>query len=323
MTYLVQAVAAISDIPANIVAFAVARGWTSGGAGNIVNPSTGQSFTITTTGLATLSIAAAGTAIIASLRVPYLAGVYPASPVISLPSQIHMFGNNSPYTSPDSQPYISCIIECGYNQYRHIYIGSIVRAGDYTNGDLFSVNNFYEQLSGSAESNVSYLNTINRFLFGAYTINAKAGGGARISHADNPITWRDFVCLTTLQGNNDVGPTLDGTEIFGGNRDGCNDGLVYRGHADYGAAQVLTPVNLYASKADLDANYRIIPLGHASGVRLVDMKNLSPGQQITIGADSWRVFPEFSKSASLTFSHALNVFWAAETSYNLGLAYRE
>lgn len=323
MTYLVQSVAAISDIPANIVAFAVARGWTSGGAGNIVNPVTGQSYTITTSGSATLSIAAAGTGIVAALRVPYLLGTYPASPVISLPSQIHLFGNNAAYVAPDSEPYISCVIECGYNQYRHIYIGSIVKAGDFTNGDLFSTNNFVEQTTGSAELNVSYISTRNRFLFGAYNTNAKAGGGARISHASNAVPWRDFVVSTTFNGVGDVGPLLDGTDIFGGNRDGCNDGFVYRGHSDYGAAQILTPVNLYCSKADLDANYRIVPLGHASGVRLVDMKNLSPGQQITIGATTWRVFPEFTKSASQVFSHALNIFWAAETSNNLGLAYRE
>jgi hypothetical protein len=323
MTYLVQSVAAITDIPTNLVAFAVARGWSSGGAGNIVNPVTGQSYTIFVTGLHTISISAAGTGIVASLRVPYLLGAYPGSPVVSLPSQMHQFGNNAAYVAPDSEPYIACVIECGYNQYRHMYIGSIVKAGDFTNGDVFSTNNFVEQTTSSAELNISYLDKRNRFLFGAYTTNAKAGGGARITHADNAVTWRDFVVSTTFSGNGDVGPLLDGTDVFGGNRDGCNDGFVYRGHADYGAAQILTPINLYCSKADLDANYRIVPLGHVSGARLVDMKNLSPGQQVLIGADTWRVFPEFTKSTSPTFSHSANAFWTAETSYNFGIAYRE
>ncbi len=317
MTYLVQSVATLSDVVTNLVAFAVARGWTSGGAGNIVHPTTGQSYDLTT-GTNTLTVTATASGVSASFRLPYLLGVHPASPVVSLPSQIHLFGNNAAYTAPDSEAFVACVVECGYNQYRHIYIGALVKAGDYTNGDLFSTNNFYEGQS-SSDRDIYYYEAGHRYLFGAHTNNLKAGGGARITHVDNPVTWRDFVCSVGTDNEED----LDGTEIFGGNNDGTNDGLVYRGHAEYGAAQVLVPVNLYVPKGDLGVDYRFIPVGHASGVRLVDMKNLSPGQQITIGADAWRVFPEFTKSATTLISRAVNVWWPAESSYNLGLAYRE
>lgn len=320
MTYAVQAVATVGDVVTSIVAFAVARGWTSGGAGNIVNPVTGQSYDLTT-GTNTLTVTATGSGVSASFRLPYLLGVYTATPIVSLPSQVHLFGNNSPYSAPDSVPYISCVVECGYNQYRHIYIGSIVRAGDYTNGDVFSTNNFYEAGSGTPTS-VSYSYTGHRYLFGAHTANAKAGGGAKITHVDNADTWREFSCLletSTL----DAPERFLGTEVFGGNNDGTNDGFLYRAHAEYGAAQILVPINLYVSKASLGSDYRIRPVGHVSGARLVDMQNLAPGQQISIGSDNWRVFPEFTKSATLTITRASGQWWPAESSYNLGLAYRE
>jgi hypothetical protein len=321
MTYSIQSVSALSDIPAAVVAFAVARGWGSGGAANIVHPITGQSYTMSISG-DRFTISASGGKD-ATFRLPYTLGTYPSGPVVSLPSQLHMFGNNSPYTSPDSEPYLAFVVECGYNLYRHFYVGSLVRAGDYTDGDLLACNNFYEGESSFLTS-VSYLYEGHRFLFGGYSSNAQNGGGAKITHVDNPITWREFDC--PMDGGSSANYTenqLDGSEIFGGNRDGTNDGFVYRGHADYGAAQILIPVNLYVSKGDLGLNYRIIPVGHASGVRLVDMKNLSPGQQVSIGSDDWRVFPEFSKSATTTITRSSGAWWPAESSYNLGLAYRE
>lgn len=322
MTYTVQSVAALSDIPAAISTFSTARGWASGGAGNIVHPITGQSYNITTSGNF-LTVTAVGSGLTSVFRLPYLNGAYPSSPVVSLPSQVHLLGNNSPYVSPDSEPYIACIVECGYNQYRHIYIGSLVKAGAFTDGDLFSTNNFYEAENATITS-ILYNGDRNRFLFGGYTQNNRPGGGAKISHASNLVTWRDFVLpLDGAGSTNHSEFKMDGTEIFGGNGDGTNDGFVYRGHADYGAAQVLVPANLYVSKGNLGAAFRFIPVGHASGVRLIDLKNLSPGQQVTIGSDQWRVFPEFTKSALTSISRASGVWFPQESSHNLGLAYKE
>lgn len=317
MTYTVFPVSDITEIPALISTFAVSRGWSSSGSGVITNPVTGRVYTITA-GSRLVTVACSGTSITATAKMPF---VGPASPGVAYdPTQIHVFGNNSPYSAPDTQPFIAFVVECGYNRYRHFYIGGIVKAGAYTDGDLFSCNNMSEYLS--LASSVDIANSKQRYMFRGHCDATRDGGGARIVHADNPVSWRDFSGPVDT-GFNGFETQMDGTEIYGGNMDGVNDGRVYRGAINFAAAQLLVPVNLYVSKGDLGVDYRFIPVGHASGIRLVNMDSLTPGQQCVIGLNHWRVFPEFRKSSSRTATRIGGDHWSEETSYNLGLAYRE
>jgi hypothetical protein len=316
MTYTIEPVSNITEIPALISDFAVARGWSSSGDGIITHPLTGRTYTITA-GSRLVTVACTGTSITAVAKMPYVGA---GSPVEYDPTQVHIFGNNSPYDSPDTEPFIAFVVECGYNRYRHFYIGSIVKAGNYTDGDLFSCNNHSEYFT--SVSTLDITSSRQRYMFRGYCNATRAGGGARIVHAANATTWRDFA--GPIDGGDPFEETMDGTEVYGGNMDGVNDGRVYRGSVNFGAAQLLVPVSLYVSKGDLGADYRFIPVGHASGVRLVDMVNLTPGQQCMIGGDAWRVFPEFRKSTARTVSKVTSPdHWSEETSYYLGLAYRE
>lgn len=318
MTYSVVAVASVTDIPAAISTFAVARGWSSSGAGVITNPVTGRTYTITAdSGTNTVTIAASGTGITAGTKMPYLGTV---TPVALTPTQLHLFGNNAAYVSPDTEPFIACVIECGFNHYRHLYMGGIVKAGAFTDGDLFSSNNFSEYFT--SVSSVDINSSKHRTLFRGYCNAARAGGGALITHADNATPWRDFAGpIDSFPGFEEF---MDGTEIYGGNMDGVNDGRVFRGHINFGSAQLLVPVSLYVSKGNDGADYRFVPVGHASGVRLVDMKDLTPGQQCLIASTAWRVFPEFSKASGRTATKSSSgAWWQSETSQYLGLAYRE
>jgi hypothetical protein len=323
MTYSLQAVTSWQDVVDEIITFAAARGWTttggSGSSGTVENPSTGLVTTLTASS-DTITASPAG-GIEARARSPYLDGTYPGSPVIVNPVQCHLFGNNSPYAAPDSEPYIAVVVGFGYNSYRHIYIGTMVPAGNYTDGDVISINNF--SLQGSSPGDIYPYGQKNKYLFGAnnnHEDGATYAGGVKISHADNATTWRSFrspsISSAALE-------NLTGSEAFGGNNDDINDGRVYRAHADYASGQLMVPVNLYCSDGDDGENYRIRPLGHVSGARLIDMENVDPEQEFSISSDDWKAFPEFSKRSDAFVDWPGTAYFPNELSGYYGLAYHK
>lgn len=327
MTYSLQAVASWQDVVDEIETFAAARGWTttggSGAAATIENPSTTLVTTLTaSTDYLTLSPASG---VDSRCRKPWLNGTYPGTPSKVNPVQVHLFGNNSPYSAPDTEPFIAAVVGFGFNNYRHIYIGTLVAAGNYTDGDVVTCNDFSQTYT-----DLYPVNARSRYLFNAYNAHsdgATYAGGAKITHADNSTTWRAFLAAgvsTSFLTKN--WNSLDGTEVFGGNADGFNDGMVHRAHADFAAGQLLVPVNLYCSDGDDGTNYRIRPLGHVSGARLIDMDGMDPEEQFSISADDWRAFPEFSKrsDAFMDWSEiGTTTYWPYEFSGMFGLAYRE
>jgi hypothetical protein len=317
MTYDLQAVTSWADVLAEIVTFANARGWTTT-ANTIQNPSTGLVTTLSTTA-DRITLAPAG-GIQSRCRRPWLNGTYPGSPVALNPVQCHLFGNNSPYSAPDTEPYVAAVVGFGFNAYRHIYIGTLVAAGAYTDGDVVCCNDF--SLQGSSPGDIYPTSERLRYLFGAYNRHedgATYAGGAKITHVDNATTWRTFYKPNT----SNFMQSLTGSEVFGGNRDGVADGMVYRAHADFASGQLMVPVNLYCSDGNDGSNYRIRPLGHVSGVRLIDMENMAPEQQFSISADDWRAFPEFSKRADTFLDWTGASYFPYESSGYFGLAYRE
>lgn len=319
MTYSVQSVANLNDVVAEIVTFAAAHGWTTT-AGSITNPVTGVETSLTVSAEYLTLQPTGGPP--SRFRSPRLNGTYPSSPVVINPTQVHLFANPSPYAP---KPYLAAIVAFGFNDYRHIYIGTLVPAGNYTNGDVVTCNDFSQSYV-----DLFQVNARSRYLFNAYQAHVDAtthAGGARITHASNAVEWRKFrvpgVSTLFLSSNY---AALDGTDVFGGNGDGINDGMAHRAKASFASGRIMVPVNLFCSNGANGANYRIRPLGYVAGVRLVNMEGIAPEQQLQISSDNWRAFPEFSKRSDpfLDWSElGTTKFWPYEFSGYFGLAYRE
>lgn len=65
---------------------------------------------------------------------------------------------------------------------------------------------------------------------------------------------------------------------------------------------ILTPINISVNRGDL--NYH--PLGQLPGIRYMDMTNYLPGNEFTLGSDTWKVFPWYNKggrSYELAIAH--------------------
>ena len=143
MTYSAQVVTAVTDIPSAISAFAFARGWTQA-SDTITRPGGGRAFDIRATIAGTnnrehrvfIEDNLDPTGRLVWTQMPWIDGVS-GNPVVLTPTKLHLFGNNTPWAP---EPFIACVIECGYNHYRHLYIGNAVKAGSYTGGELFCAN---------------------------------------------------------------------------------------------------------------------------------------------------------------------------------------
>ena len=339
MAYSEQITTTVTDIPGLIANFALARGWTVSGT-TITRPGGGKSFEITASvggknnrdRLVYVRDTAAPTTNYVYTAMPWINGVY-ENPIVKNPTKVHLLGNDAPY---DPEPWIACVVECGYNLYRHIYIGNVVKAGDYTGGELISANMFNRDVrfAGASGNDSYYANQgsqdpPHRYLFsGRFNHNsmpAGAGnGGVNVVHADNATPFRRF----DLVGETYIRTGFTGNEVFGGNADTVSGGLVLRGLSDYAGSNILVPVNLFIVNSLLiGSNSKFHPIGYAAGVRMVNVSGINPGDAITIGSKVWRVFPEFSRQTETTMPFGATnpdgFYYPYETSSMLGLAYEE
>lgn len=239
----------------------------------------------------------------------------PLNTVFLAPVKVTIFGGTSP------GPWLHCVVHYEFNRYRHIYIGSIKFLGALTGGECFNCSNTAPG-SPNWDMNWNYLSSGQGYMglpFAAITgyrgVNTPGnGGGARIIHANNPKTWREF---------SDPGfgapPRMTNNVVYAGCGDIVNDGFFWRANASFAGAQVLVPFNVYAS-ADTG---HMIPVGTINGPRYVDMTNLQPEQTIAVAGANWRAFPQVRKTPDTCPSLTVHTGVWTESSGPFGIAFTE
>lgn len=335
MAYSEQIVTAVGDIPALIASFAANRGWGVSGT-TLTRPGGGRSFEITASidgtnnrqHRVTVANAAEPTQLCRT-QMPWINGTA-NNPFILTPTKLHLFGNDDPW---EGAPWIGVVIECGYNHYRHLYIGNMVKVGDYGGGEIISANHVTPTTSGSGGT-YSLTTNSTKFLFSAQhsaeaAMSGDNSGGVFIEHEENERIYRRFHGPTGTNSRLNLNPNM----VLGGARDAINSGLVTRGLSDYAGANILVPVNLFATDSfNFSGNdVRFRPIGYPPGVRMINMQGTEPNESIEVGNENWRVFPEFSKRENTVSTYGTSrpdggaggYHPTHETSYYLGLAYRE
>lgn len=242
-------------------------------------------------------------------RSPKLAGTA-NNPTVPNPTSIHLFGDLT-------EPFIACVIEYGLNLYRHTYLGYVEKTFGYDGGEI---------IAGTAgpdstpATELSYANDAIKYLFSGKSsvFLANQSGGMHLDHPSAPVSWlRNRIPLTgsvMTQFANDM--------LLGGYRDGINDPFLARGQSSYAGAAVLTPINMFVAQP-ITGDVRFIPVGAPHRVRLVNMRNLDLGQVLNIGGDTWRAFPAMAKRPQTTMPIGGGNYRQFESSFELGLAYRE
>jgi len=243
-----------------------------------------------------------------------------ANPSVSLPTRLHIFGT----AVATENPFIGVVIEYGFNSFRHLYLGKLEARGGVEGRDIIACGGGRRS---STSSTVHWTDdSENHFLFSGMSSLQGIGnhGGAHIVHANNTGTaWKRFEAPINTSSPFDE---YTGEQIVGGFQDAFNDGWVMDGKAAFAGMNILVPVNLYCPvliSGNTDTSF--VPVGRPPGVRMVNMQDLEPGQQITVGNETWRVFPHSTKSTVINLAGGIGgVNWMQqESSYYLGYAYLE
>lgn len=242
-----------------------------------------------------------------------------ANPTVSLPTKLHIFG-----TAEDTDnPFIACVVEYGFNSYRHLYFGKLEARGGVTGREVIACAG--GRRSSSSSNSAWYESGAAHFLGSGFSGVQGVGnyGGARLIHASNPTEWRRFDSPQTSSTPNDE---YTNQMLVGGYGDGFCEGWVADGKAAFAGVNMLVPINLYAPiPISVGTDVSFVPVGRMAGVRMVNLKDLEPGQSIEVGNETWRVFPMKSKRDEITELNGVGgVNWPTfETSYYFGYAYLE
>jgi hypothetical protein len=318
-------ITAESQVAPAVLAFAATAGWTVSG-NHITRPGGGKTFAITYAAGVFRVEDVADPTVFTTCATPKIKGVLTGFPTnIQQPEEqavtsLHLFGGTSP------EPYLAVVMECGFNLFRHVYVGNMVKLGDYTGGEVIGCTMQTPMVPLSMGDYFDIADVLRTtYLFGGRRTDtavpgsqyqlADDAGGVNVVHADNPVPWRRF---RSLRGFGGGGFAED--VALGGMRDEINDGLVYRGKATYAGSVILVPINLYATRY-ASPNNRFIPLGHPAGVRMVNVEALDPATDITIANKLWRVFPQLSKQGTRAVARFPGGYAVGESSEFFGLAY--
>lgn len=330
--FVIENVANFSEIPSLVASFASASGWSVATSSDPMNfpdavvlnrPEGSRPLELRrepqTSGLDRLTIGDPSTpgsprAVLDNIRI----GGDVNAPLAPSPTRIFLFSGTE-----EGHSFIAVIIEFGFNRYRAFYIGGTVIKGDYTGGEIVAANRF---VNSGVNTDWPRATDNHRLLFQASAADLfndpNDAGFVRVVHPDQTEPFLPF--QIDRSNFEDIDTLFAADRALGGPFDRVNDTFVRDGQEHFAAATLLTPHNLYQSTG---SPIRLRPLGHVAGSRMVNMTNLEPGQQVTVGATNWRVFPEFRKSGlssiDQTQPNVTGSFNADESSEFWGLAFPE
>lgn len=324
MAFDTNNIATLAEIPALVATFAASQGWTvdstNPSAPLLTRPGGGlpvlvQGFDGLPNGLGEINLSSPANAGARARTLNIRINGTAAAPVIPTPTRLFLFSGTE-----ESSAFIAGVIEFGFNRYRMFYIGNMVRKGNYTGGEVIAGNAFQPE---TVSFRYPLTTDDHKYLFKgtqSFFTSPADTGWVHVIHPESDTLFKPF--FSSLSVTVDPVQNIDVGSVFGGNFDNVNDTLLVYGEQHFAAANLINPVQLYEG---VGTPRFLRPLGHPAGARSVNMTNLSPGQQITVGSINWRVYPEFRKSDLTSISQGPNAtsYAADESSVFAGMAFPE
>lgn len=214
----------------------------------------------------------------------------------------------------DSGPaYIHIVVQSSTDTYKHFGWGDLDKQGDWTGGE-YCYGHYQDSLTNqSATATDSYMlfdgiNNLSSTTTGrrSATMHVEGLTGQGGSDKWGTIRGTAATASTHVDGN---GNTL--AHLLGGFR----GGPVARAWGGFQGSNEIGFIPMYPINAwhfD-DPNNRLRLLGTMADVRGVHIKNFSPGQEVTVGGDTWVLFPSGKRTSD-------NV---ANRTYFQGIAYKK
>jgi hypothetical protein len=222
-----------------------------------------------------------------------------------------------PFTSyfffaSDSAPwYCHVVVEPASGRYRHFGFGELIKKGDWTGGEYC-----YAHLWDQSGAQVD-LATSASHAMGLDDVTSSSVNGATIHAEGLPIQAGTDKWLVVTNS------ASYGTDSGGNDRFGATGSTRSGLYAYYTSWIATSQLNAYKPMAPVLCMFRDLTtapdtiwyLGAQPDVAVVNIKNLSPEDEITIGSDTWKVFPWVRKQFD---QDGVN-----EESWNAGIAYKK
>jgi len=176
--------------------------------------------------------------------------------------------------------YIHCALEPSAGLFLHLSFGRLVKAGAYAGGQ-YVVGVYWSESSVNIDSPTD---SDHVTLWDNLSYNMQSIAG--MAYADIPEytnKWGVFSGTGSSYGG--AGYRLEGSGRTGYTSFPLHD----YGPNSFNNLQPLYPFNVFASRDD-DSGFMSF-LGHAPGARFVNLEGYAPGAELTIGPDTWQVFP--------------------------------
>lgn len=214
------------------------------------------------------------------------------------------------FAGEGATPYVYVVVEVSANVFRHFGWGNLDKFNDWTGGE-FVYGGFWD-IGLTANIDNPAAGTHGLLLDCGATVNE--GATVRVEGLPGQGgTGKWGVCTSSASPGNDTA-AIARVGLRGCSRSGgWGYPLAWIPTSQANAFKPLIPINLFYFR-ETGAPDTWYPLGRMADVAIVNMKNLTVGQELTVGSDTWKCFPWAKKQYS-----AGNVI----ESWNAGYAYKK
>jgi hypothetical protein len=296
MSYETGTATDVNNLLSKIATFAAAHGWTidyngarTSGTGNAVQLHKGSSYATFLSDTATAAGANPKPWLKVYRHESYTGGNTESQAGMSS-SGIYANNLQGPFQayylfSGANDDYLYIVIESEAGLFHHVGIGTLTPFGVLTNGDFCYALNWYYGSTGTIDS--------------PYTTYHNVPWDSVENTNSNAIGWAvraDFDAISPRWNMPEDNGATYGAR--GGPRTSSDQGfllyslLVTASPSDYTQRTILVPCLVQAARG---SNLYSL-LGYPPGVRWVNMTNITPGDALVIGSDTWRCFPVAKKN---------------------------
>ncbi len=214
------------------------------------------------------------------------------------------------FASTTAPYYIHIAVEVDSGRFRHFGFGELDKVGDWEGGE-YCYGHYWSQLSSDID-----VGDDPQHSFGLDGLTAQTDHATMhiegMSFMDANTKWGNFSSTTGSPGTDTAGEVR--IPLFGSSRSGLwTYALSWMRTSVLNAYKPLIPINVLYRLATTTPDVVMI-LGTQPDVAIVGLGSLSPGDELTVGGDTWLVFPWVRKQ---------NLGVDTEESENAGIAYKK
>ena len=208
------------------------------------------------------------------------------------------------FTDGTSDDYIHAVLQISSGVFRHFGFGTLDKFGDNWVGGEYVYGHYHDTATNATPINTNH-NTLLDGL-GASTAQAARAATIRITSGlpnQSPAVWGVAASVLSANIGTDTATNVR-RQIHGTFRAGMEP----RGFANPtgGASFGVVPMYSIGAYYRDPSNDRVYLLGYMLDVRALDITNFSAEQEITIGSDTWIIFPMSRKSSAAIASRSVN-----------------